>query len=225
VVLALTGAGAAHAASQTVDAQGNAFTGGLAFNNAKITASVGDTITWRNTDFAVPHTATEDHNLWRLSGAYGGTGVTPPGFGPGDSRSRQFEAGTHSYFCEVHPTQMKGTVAVPPTIVGGKPATATTSRKRKHRRHHKKKKRKKKATAPATTSVAVVWAPGPPTSGEVFDVQRQAPGGAWQDVETDTVAPSGNYGVQAGTTAEFRARLKKPGGAATGWSPAAAVTG
>ena len=61
-------------ADRSVDANGNPFSGGLAFDPAHVRAKVGQSVSWTNTDTVVPHTATEDHFLWRLSGDYG-----PPG--------------------------------------------------------------------------------------------------------------------------------------------------
>src|SRR5436309_3373536 len=112
-------AAAAHAQSATpaakVNAEGNVtqLTGPLRFNPATVTVGVGDQVEWVNTDILVPHTATEDHGLWNLTGTYGMTPVNPAGFGPGETRSRRFAAGSWSYFCEVHPAQMHGIVLVP----------------------------------------------------------------------------------------------------------------
>src|SRR3954471_18737538 len=116
VAVALAAPAAAHAATREVGANGNVFTGGLSFTPARLTLAGGDTVRWRNTDNIVPHTATEDHGLWDLTGSYGSTPANPPGFGPGEIRERVFEAGTHAYFCRVHPTQMRGTIAVAPTL-------------------------------------------------------------------------------------------------------------
>jgi plastocyanin len=96
----------ADAATTEVGANGNVFTGGLSFTPARLTLSVGDTVRWRNTDNVVPHTATEDHGLWDLTGTYGATPANPAGFGPGETRERVFEAGTQAYYCRVHPTQI-----------------------------------------------------------------------------------------------------------------------
>src|SRR2546423_14328460 len=101
----------AAAATTEVGANGNVFTGGLSFTPARLTIAVGDPVRWRNTDNIVPHTATEDHGLWDLTGTYGATPANPAGFGPGETRARVFEAGTQDYFCRVHPTQMRGTSA------------------------------------------------------------------------------------------------------------------
>src|SRR5205823_1301278 len=81
-----------------VDANGNAFTGGLSFTPDHVTARIGQVVEWTNTDFLVPHTATEDHGLWDLGGTYGQTPANPSGFGPGMSVSRPFEAGTEHYY-------------------------------------------------------------------------------------------------------------------------------
>src|SRR5687768_3209677 len=111
------GGGSAHAQAPPtteVSAQGNALydTANLRFSPARVTVPVGGTVRWTNTDPVVPHTATEKHHLWDLGGAYGATPANPSGFGPGASVLRVFEAGTHEYFCRVHPT-MLGVVAVP----------------------------------------------------------------------------------------------------------------
>src|SRR5436305_11051653 len=106
-------AGAQPAPAVTVKAKGNVFTGGLGFDPASVQVAVGQVVRWTNTDFLVPHTATENHGLWDLGGSYGATPANPPGFGPGQSVQRAFEAGTAHYYCRVHPTQMKGVVAVP----------------------------------------------------------------------------------------------------------------
>jgi len=116
VVSALGCCASAGATTVDVGANGNAFTGGLAFAPADITAQVGDTVRWRNNDVLVPHTVTQVHNLFRLTGDYGQTPLNPPGFGPGDTRERVFEAGTFHYYCEVHPEQMRAVIAVPPTV-------------------------------------------------------------------------------------------------------------
>ena len=91
------GAGPAQPAQQKpreVAAEGDVFIpGSLAFNPAQVFVRVGQVVRWTNTDPVVPHTATEDHGLWNLTGTYGQTPVSPAGFGPGEQRSRQFEAG------------------------------------------------------------------------------------------------------------------------------------
>src|SRR3954454_1137805 len=114
--LALAFAPAAGAATKEGGANGNVFTGGLSFPPASVRVAVGDTVRWRNTDNVVPHTATENHGLWDLGGNYGQTPANPSGFGPGETVQRRFEAGTHSYYCRVHPTQMRGRVDVAPTL-------------------------------------------------------------------------------------------------------------
>src|SRR5919106_230389 len=93
VLLSATAA-TAGAATHEVGANGNIITGGLSFTPADVEAKVGDVVRWTNTDFLVPHTATEDHRLWDLTGTYGATPLNPPGFGPGEVREWVFEAGT-----------------------------------------------------------------------------------------------------------------------------------
>jgi plastocyanin len=183
----------ASAAAHEVAAAGNVFTGGLAFEPASVSAKVGDTVSWTNTDFLVPHTATEDHGLWDLTGTYGQTPVNPSGFGPGESRQRVFEAGTFSYFCEVHPVDMKGVISVAPKV--------------------------KRLRAGNRARMRVTWAPGPPEDGQVYDVQRKRSGG-WRTVRKGTLRPAGTF---PGTTGRFRARLRLASdpSAASGYSPAA----
>jgi plastocyanin len=98
-----------------VNANGNAFTGGLEFDPVEVSVAVRDVVAWTNTDPGVPHTATEDHGLWELSGDYGDPGPYQ-GFGPGETVSRAFDAGTFSYYCVVHPEEMRGVVEVPVTL-------------------------------------------------------------------------------------------------------------
>ncbi len=98
-----------------VDANGNAFVpGSLNFDPDKVRVPVGGVVRWTNTDQFVPHTSTENHGLWQLSGSYGPPGSQ--GYGPGESVERAFEAGTHRYYCEVHREEMRGIVEVPPTL-------------------------------------------------------------------------------------------------------------
>jgi plastocyanin len=210
VVLALIPASAS--AQTKVEAQGNAFTGGLAFQPAAVVVGVGDVVRWTNTDALVPHTATEDHGLWDLTGTYGQTPANPPGFGPGDSRERPFEAGTHRYFCRVHPMQMRGSVAVPvrleraSTVVETKPSGA----KRKRRR------------------VRVTWAPALPADGLGFNVEIQRESGPWRSWRSGKRAASGTFRTQAGKVLwRVRARLRRLDDAsvATGFSPETGIQG
>jgi plastocyanin len=180
----------ATAATHEVGANGNVFTGGLSFTPADVSGEVGDVVVWTNTDFLVPHTATEDHGLWDLGGTYGATPVNPPGFGPGETRERAFEAGTFNYFCEVHPTDMRGVIRVPPIV-----KRAKTGKKR----------------------LRVVWAPDPPVDGLVFDVERRR-NGEWKLVRDGTTATRGRFGAEGGAF-RARLRSATDPSAASDWSP------
>src|SRR3954463_9732493 len=86
-----SGSGSGAAAEQgqpaaDVKAEGNPFSGGLAFDPPNVAVKVGEIVRWTNTDQAVPHTATENHGLWDLAGTYGNEAIAPTGFGPGESR-------------------------------------------------------------------------------------------------------------------------------------------
>lgn len=239
------GAGPAQAAPQSVSAAGNAFTGGLAFAPPHVAVSVGETVTWTNTDFLVPHTSTEKNGLWALSGSYGGTPANPPGYAPGVSVARAFDAGTHEYFCEVHPRQMIGSVTVPvslsvrpatvaapgpiPGLDAGAAAKDKKKSKNKKKKRRKKRKRGKKRTRPAPSVVQrgivrAAWAPGPPAEGRSYDVEiRPAGVEIWQPYRTGTRDAAGIFYIGPGQTWEVRARLTD-GRSATGWSPPASVS-
>lgn len=182
------GGAAAH-----VDADGNAFTGGLRFDPAQVSVAVGDVVAWTNTDPLVPHTATEDHGLWALTGSYGGTPFNPPGFAPGETRQRAFEAGTFNYYCEVHPVEMRGVVRAAPTV--------------------------KRLGTQRAPRLRVIWSPGPPADGQVFDVERKRHG-HWKTVREGTTDRKGGF---AGGHGKFRTRLRLADDptAASGWSPVA----
>jgi plastocyanin len=216
-VLALGPVSAARAATHNVEAQGNVVTGGLAFAPAATDAAIGDTVRWTNTDYLVPHTATEDHGLWQLTGTYGQTPANPPGFGPGMSVQRTFEAGTAHYYCEVHPQQMKGTVAVPVKLSASRRLGPKPKRRRGHRRPRRK----------ILTSVHAVWAATAPADGQGFDVQARQSGGGWRTVAEGTRDTAMDFdGGAPGTGWEVRARLRSLSDRtkAEDYSPAASVT-
>jgi plastocyanin len=182
-----------------VDANGNPISGGLSFTPQDVSVEVGDVVQWTNTDGFAPHTATEDHNLWDLGGNYGATPANPPGFGPGASVQREFEAGTFSYFCRVHPTDMKGTVAVPVDL-----------RRKRHGDEFR---------------VIAVWAETAEREGLVFDIQKRKGGGAWKTVREGTSRLRARFPALDGQTLRFRARLRKAAepAAASDYSPAAKI--
>ncbi|MCW3063039.1 MAG: blue (type 1) copper domain protein [Solirubrobacterales bacterium] len=184
----------------------------LRFAPGDVTAKVGQEVVWTNRDVLVPHTATEDHHLWDLAGAYGQTPINPAGFGPGKTVQRVFEAGTEHYFCRVHPKQMHGVIRVPVTL-----ALQTVAGKR--RKHHKRR---------TITYVVATWAAAPPAAGEVFDVRVARASGAWQTFRDGTGDASAQFraGVR-GTVWHVEARLRRVADAtqAADWSPDAAVTG
>jgi plastocyanin len=220
-----------------VTANGNAIydQSNLAFRPASVTARVGQTVRWTNTDVVVPHTATEDHGLWDLAGSYGMTPVNPPGFGPGTTVQRVFEAGTHLYHCRVHPMQMHGVVAVPVELSSRRVVHSTqVTRKIKVRTHRRDRRgrrivriRKVRVTIRTTTAfVAAVWASGPPAEGEVFDVQRRLADGAWETFASGTRTASGQFvSGGPGKMWSVRARLRSASDAdkATDWSPVVSV--
>lgn len=202
----------------TVEARGNAFTGGLEFAPREVSVPVGGVVRWTNVDFLVPHTATEDHGLWNLAGSYGGTPVSPPGFGPGASVERAFEAGTAKYYCEVHPADMRGTVAVP---------VALALERRVVRRRVKRAGRRPRTQRRVIRTVVATWAVAPPANGHLFDAELRRGDGPWQPLATGTRGLGARVGaLRAGTVTHVRARLRSAAepAKATGWSPDASVT-
>jgi plastocyanin len=207
-----------------VRAEGNAtqLTGPLQFNPSTVSVKVGDAVEWINADFLVPHTATEDHGLWNLTGTYAGTPVNPPGFGPGETRTRRFAAGAWSYFCEVHPAQMHGKVNVPDGL-----SSRPTPR---HRRRGKHKKKKRSALAAKKRArqfqVLVVWTDEPLPPGQVVDVQARKGDGKWKTVEVGSTEREGVFPAgRAGTSWTFHSRVRSADepGRASGWSPEASI--
>jgi plastocyanin len=87
------------------------------------TINVGDTVVWNFASATATHTTTSDTGVWDSGNV-----------NPGGSYSHTFtQAGSFPYHCNVHPTQMKGTVIVQaagasPTSapVGQTPATGAT---------------------------------------------------------------------------------------------------
>lgn len=98
---ALVGAGTALAADQAVAISG------FSFAPASVTVTVGDTVTWTNSD-AQAHTATADDASWD-TGTIAGSGTGSTTFAA---------AGTFPYHCRIHPT-MTGTVTVQAAASGG----------------------------------------------------------------------------------------------------------
>ena len=71
----------------------------MLFSPSKITAHIGDTIEWTNSDF-VDHTATDKNGKWEVMLPVKGKGTTI-----------LKEAGKIEYYCKYHPN-MKGQIAV-----------------------------------------------------------------------------------------------------------------
>ena len=218
VALTLAAPAGAKAATTAVEAAGNAFTGGLKFAPADVTVKLGDEVAWTNTDFVAPHTATENHGLWNLTGTYGATPLNPPGFGPGVVMRRSFEAGVHRYYCIVHPQPMRGTITVAPD--------ASVERSRRRVKVKRRGRRKPRTRIVTSYRVSGVWATAAAADGLAFDVDRRPAGGDWARWLTATRDPRGSFAAKKGANWEIRARLRKADREelATDWSPAASVT-
>src|SRR5919202_2899506 len=168
-----------------VKAEGNPFTpGSLKFDPKNVSVKVGQVVRWTNTDDTVPHTATEDHGLWDLTGTYGIPGNY--GFGPGESRQRAFEAGTQHYYCKVHPEQMRGVVRVPVRL-------------------------RVKDLDGGQRRIVIRWASKTPAAGRAFDVQIKRADGDWQSFRKatrDTHGGKTTHGTRVTWSARARFRRK-----------------
>jgi plastocyanin len=110
VLIAALGGGTALAADQAVAISG------FSYSPASVTVSVGDTVTWTNSD-AQAHTATADDASWD----------TGPIAGSGGTDSVTFAtAGTFPYHCAIHP-QMTGTVTVQAAAATTPPGPGATT--------------------------------------------------------------------------------------------------
>lgn len=228
VVAGLAAAPAALAADtppMAITANGNAFTGGLSFAPATVSGKVGQVIRWTNTDVIAPHTVTENHGLFDLVGNnVNGTPVSPSGFGPGTSVQLELPAGTISYFCRVHPKEMRGVISVPTSLVlgPGYKVPAHRARTAAGRRHRAARRRAFQKT------LTITWASAAPVAGEAFDVEVRRGTGTWTPLATATTATSMRIKAgRRGTHTSVRSRLRRADDAAraTGWSPDATVTG
>lgn len=91
-----------------------------------------------------------------------------------------FEAGTHHYYCEVHPEDMKAVVEVPVTL-----------KRRPGRR------------------AAATWAASAPDEGLAFDVQRRRGTRAWKTVRDAVTTRTLTFALgKRGTRWQVRARLR-----------------
>jgi plastocyanin len=109
LALAAVTGGAALAADHAVAISG------FAYSPSSITVTVGDTVTWTNSD-AQAHTATAD-----------GGGFDTGALGNGQSGTVTFStAGSFAYHCSIHP-DMTGTVTVQAAASGGGGNAGTTT--------------------------------------------------------------------------------------------------
>ena len=108
---------------------------------------------------------------------------------------RKFVAGTWHYFCEIHPTQMRGVIDVPVTL----------------RRNGPK--------------VSALWGAQSLPAGQVFDVQEKVGRDAWKTVRNGTRSVQGSFAPHSGQLLQFRARVreKADSSAASGYSPPARI--
>jgi plastocyanin len=84
----------------------------FAYTPDPVTVSAGTVVTWTN-QAGQAHTVTSDSGTTLASGR----------LGPGDSYGNLFDTpGTYAYHCEIHPTQMKGTIVVTAATASSAPS-------------------------------------------------------------------------------------------------------
>lgn len=206
-----------------VRAQGNSLfdSANLRFFPAAVTAAVGQSVRWTNADSTGPHTATEDHDLWDLGGSYGGTPTSPPGFGPGTSVSRAFEAGAHRYHCRVH-NSMTGVVNVPVLVVSAPRRISQLVKVRVRIPGTRRRAVFRVRVARTVTDVAMRWAAAPSGPDRVFDVEVRRGERPYTRYATGTHRAFGALvGQSPGTAFAIRARMrdKRDASRVTDWSP------
>jgi plastocyanin len=123
------------------------------------------------------------------------SGVVPGG-GPSFAYT-YVAAGRYAFVCTLH-AEMSGVARIPIVV-------------------------RPSATAPGGT-VRVRWATASAATGLVYDVQLRRPGGAWHPWRTAVTARKATFEPGKAGTFRFRARMRRPGAAAAGWSAAGAVT-
>ena len=76
----------------------------ITFDPVEITIGVGESVTWTNMDFVIPHTATSGNSGDEDLGAV----FRSVRLSQGETITHTFnEAGEFIYFCEVHPVMMR----------------------------------------------------------------------------------------------------------------------
>ena len=159
-----------------------------AFTPATRTIKVGKPLKWKNTSTR-RHTATPT-NYW----SWGGVDVAA---GTASALVTPTQSGTYPYFCSIHPTKMKGTLAVAMIVT---PAGGNTG-------------------TPFLLTLGTVVSPGV----SVHDVEVRRDGGAWVGKAT-TSQPTASLLFQQTGTWDIRSRLRwQLGGQTTDWSPISTV--
>jgi len=171
----------------------------FAFQPTPLKAKLGDTVHWTN-NASINHTTTSDST--NPDGTAGVAWWDSGALTPTTSFDWAFTAaGTFTYHCAIHPTLMKATVSVKPKA---KPSTGTSGTKFK-------------------ITVATITAP----TGFVYDVQKENPGGSFQDWMIGVTSPSVTFNSSGQPTGayRFRARLRRTSTAgASEYSPPVKIT-
>jgi plastocyanin len=183
VVLVLLSTGSVSAATATVTITRTAFT-----PNTQ-TVTLGNAVQWKNVT-GRKHTATPVVN-WSWGGVTVRAGRTSAAVYP-------TQAGSWPYFCSLHPSRHRGTIAVPLTI---DPVAGTTSTLFK-------------------LTLGTVVAPGV----SVHEVYARLNGGAWQ-LRASTQAPTWSLLFTSAGTWEVRTRMRwMLGGGTSDYSPITTLT-
>ncbi len=159
------------------------------FSPKTATVALGDTVHWTNDD-SISHTTTQNGPL-----ALWDSGTLSSGKGFSFVITA---AGKYPYHCDIHPSSMKGSVKVSPTVT------------------------------PASGSVgdrfAVTVASADATGTFVYDVQRRKGHGEWKAWKTGITSKSVTFKPKSAGKYSFRSRYRDSSGGASGWSPVRSIS-
>lgn len=181
--LVLLTPGSASAATATVTVSNSAFT------PATQTVALGNAVRWKNVS-GRKHTVTPTVN-WSFGGVTVRAGTTSAAVYP-------TQAGSFPYFCSLHPSGHKGTIAVPLTV---EPLAGTVG-------------------SFFNVTMGTVQAPGV----SVHQLWVRQNGGQWA-LRVSTQAPSVSIMFTSAGTWELRTMMRwQLGGGSSGWSPITTLT-
>lgn len=160
------------------------------FVSRTVKTSVGSSVHWSRAAGS-----DNDHNISQNNGIFSSGAPTDGAI----NFTKTFSAGTFAYRCDVHGSDMSGTVKVKPKI----------------------------SPAPRRKPFTVTWANASTNTGTAFDVRYKVGSGAYKTWKNNTSASKAVFGkggspvnVRSGKTYTFQVRSQTSNTAVSGWSPA-----